>query len=95
VKIVGSYSAAIGTLGFASAQTRSAAECLPGTAPFRRGICDAHDDKRRRFHAEAEELLRTKDNASSEMKKGPRQRTALEKIDHHESLWWKSEVSGR
>jgi hypothetical protein len=37
------------------------------------------------FHAEVEELLRIKDKTPSEMKTGPGQGTALEKI-HHESL---------
>jgi hypothetical protein len=41
------------------------------------------------------ELARIKDKTPSEMTTGSRQGTALEKIHHHESLWWKSEVSGR
>jgi hypothetical protein len=41
------------------------------------------------------ESLGIKDKPPLEMKRGRRQGKALEKIDHHESLWWKSEVSGR
>jgi hypothetical protein len=38
------------------------------------------------FHAEAEELPRIKDKTPSEMTTGPGQGTALEKMNHHESL---------
>jgi prepilin-type N-terminal cleavage/methylation domain-containing protein len=47
------------------------------------------------FHADAAELLGIKDETPSKMKEGSRQGPALSKIDHHESLRWKSEVSGR
>jgi hypothetical protein len=39
-----------------------------------------------RFRAEAEELLRIEERTPSELKTGPGQGSALETIDHHESL---------
>jgi hypothetical protein len=45
--------------------------------------------------AEAEELLRIEDKTPSEMRTGPGEGKALSKTNHHESLCWKSEVSGR
>jgi len=45
-----------------------------------------NDEELRHFRTGAAELLQVEDRPQSEMKKGPREGTALEKIHHHESL---------